>query len=385
MAKIEKMCTKTMFVITTIMLSLVVLIAYLKKIKNTEGMSSGASQSNSGNAVFHNSRNSANESAKYSALGNDQQPSQRQYSLIQGREKTYYKDYFTEETQIAKLKAEIQDMEKSTSGYSSELAELRKQLKNIAKKYDAAHASSIKSAADTTLAMEKYETYKRHYVTYKKQPSAAEAKLKASGKALSLAKAHAIASAKESHSKQNELLTKAEMQLKKVEEDLSKKDETLKGLITSSQKGKHETEHVILGKHAALARIYKHIAAGREREEVNRMNQLNSIPVAASQSTLMDRMMRGSNVGTMMQGVSLGNDDNVTLFRMGETNSYILVDTDNYGPSSTNFQQNPNQTIGPQSLGLGNMNVNVKMTHKLSPELNSQLNQGITTMNQTVN
>ena len=99
----------------------------------------------------------------------------------------------------------------------------------------------------------------------------------------------------------------------------------------------------------------------------------------------MDRMMRGSNVGTMMQGVSLGNDDNVTLFRMGETNSYILVDTDNYGPSSTNFQQNPNQTIGPQSLGLGNMNVNVKMTHKLSPELNSQLNQGITTMNQTVN
>ena len=79
------------------MLSLVVLIAYLKKIKNTEGMSSGASQSNSGNAVFHNSRNGANESAKYSALGNDQQPSQRQYSLIQGREKTYYKDYFTEE------------------------------------------------------------------------------------------------------------------------------------------------------------------------------------------------------------------------------------------------------------------------------------------------
>jgi hypothetical protein len=99
----------------------------------------------------------------------------------------------------------------------------------------------------------------------------------------------------------------------------------------------------------------------------------------------MDRMIRGSNVGTMMNGVSLGNDDNVSLFRMGQTNSYLLVDTDNYGPTSTNFQQNPIQTIGPQSLGLGNMNVNVKMTHKLSPELNSQINQGMTMVNQTIN
>lgn len=75
-----------MFVITTIMLSFVVLIAYLKKIKKTEGMSSGTSQGNSGDAVFHNSSNSADQPAKYSALGNDQQPSKKQYSLIQGRE-----------------------------------------------------------------------------------------------------------------------------------------------------------------------------------------------------------------------------------------------------------------------------------------------------------
>jgi len=383
MAKLENMCKKSMFTITAVMLSLVVLIVCFKKIQITEGMTSEVSQVNSGTTQVNNSTSEAGQTTQYSAPGN----SQPQYSMIQGNGNPNSKNYFAEESEIAQLKTEIQNMEiSSTSGYSPELLELRKQLMNITKKYDAAHASSIKSAADTGLAMQKYQTYKGYYTTYQNQPTTeTESNLKASGKSLALAKALAIASAKESQSEQTELINKAKMQINKVNSDLASKNEVLKGLITSSQKSNHESEYNILGKYADVTRIYQYIAAGRANEEVSRLNELNTIPVRASQSTLMDRMIRGSNVGTMMKEVSLGNDDNVSLFRMGQTNSYLLVDTDNYGPTSTNFQQNPSQTIGPQSLGLGNMNVNVKMTHKLSPELNSQINQGMTMVNQTIN